>query len=62
MKRPLIGEYHMIKEQATDESCERIYSCIGSVIVCFFLLFGLLFVGVVCYLSYVFIIFPCRKI
>lgn len=61
MKRPLIGEYHMTKGQATDESCERIYSCIGSVIMCIFLLFGLLFVGIVCYLSYVFMNIPVSQ-
>ena len=61
MKKLLIGEYHMTKGQVTDESCERIYSCIGSVSMCIFFLFGLLFVGVVCYLSYMFMNIPATQ-
>ncbi len=51
----------MTKKQATNDSCNRIYGCIGGVTLSMIALVGLLFVAVTFYLSYAFMDIPATQ-
>lgn len=51
----------MTKEQVTNDSCDRIYGCIGTATLSLIVLFGLVFVAVLFYLSYAFMDIPATQ-